>query len=84
MSFEINPNPFSEFINVNINSEKENLGELRITDLTGKIIFKQRINIQRGIQSVILTKDKFRSAGMYFISLSADETIFQSKVLLME
>ena len=82
--FSVYPNPFSEFINVNIKSEKENHGELRITDLTGKIIFKQRINIQKGTQSFILSKDKFRSAGMYFISLSADETIFQSKVLLME
>ncbi len=61
---DIYPNPTTGF--VNFTGVKGNLAELRVTDLSGQIVYKQSINPQNGADL------SFLNDGIYIIQLTAD------------
>ena len=68
----IYPNPSKDFFNVNLNNNQENLGsEIKLIDISGKILIKQKILMN--ITKINVQKLK---KGIYFILLGKESKLF--------
>ena len=64
MSWQIAPNPATDFVNVNWNDESKSVMEIELTDITGRILLHQLAeNNFAKISTASLAN------GIYFISL---------------
>lgn len=61
------PNPATELLSITFNMQLHNQTDLRITDLTGRVVWQKSIE-QQGNVSMQLSVENW-SAGMYFISI---------------
>ncbi len=73
--FRIFPNPTHTAFTLSLNDEMQN-AELKIFDVTGKIVFEEIINNQS-----LIINCKF-SAGLYFVRVTAAEKMYVKKLVL--
>jgi len=66
---EVNPNPFTDKINLKIESAIKDKATVIITDLSGRQLYQQNISIAAGNNSFELNKARQFSNGTYFISI---------------
>jgi uncharacterized repeat protein (TIGR01451 family) len=67
-SFSVYPNPAQQSFNVLINSENAGMAELKVSDITGKILISKGIAIVKGTQTITTNVNQF-APGVYFVSL---------------
>jgi hypothetical protein len=65
----IYPNPSTTLVNVIIHSPNDAIAEIRLTDLTGKVLKRQLESIGTGSNSVVLDISQFPRGG-YFIQVN--------------
>ncbi len=66
---EVNPNPFTDKINLKIESAIQDKATVIITDLSGRQLYQQNISIAAGNNSFEINKAAQFSNGTYFISI---------------
>jgi 1,4-alpha-glucan branching enzyme len=66
---EVNPNPFTDKINLKIESGINDKATVIITDLSGRKLYQQNISIGAGNNSFEISKAAQFSNGTYFISI---------------
>jgi len=71
-SIKIYPIPSSESINIELNSDKHQQLDIQIIDLSGRIIFFDKHEIIKGINSFSIEVSKF-AKGIYYLNLSSDD-----------
>ncbi len=78
--FSIFPNPASEELNIEINFLQSRNVAYSVSDLSGKIILSENINLSEG-SSFSINTDNF-SSGIYFVNLIIDERSINKKVFI--
>lgn len=80
-SLQIFPNPTADFLNVVVDLESHTNGlSLMLTDVTGKVIFR---DFQTNIQQKTMQYDiKNLSTGIYFLTLSSEKGRITKKVVV--
>ncbi len=75
------PSPFVGNIKVDISSEKTDLVNIKITDMTGKSVFSKAYNVNRGSGSIAITGLAGLSKGFYMIEVKGGEKTITRKLL---
>jgi Secretion system C-terminal sorting domain len=70
----IYPNPVKAILNVKINADKADKGEVVITDISGKIILTKMVVIAQGINLVPLNINKL-AAGAYVMKITLSDDV---------
>jgi hypothetical protein len=71
---KVYPNPAKDQLNVLFNLQNAVEAELRIIDISGKIVFRTTINNNPG-NNIVFINLSVVSSGMYYVLLIADNTI---------
>jgi endonuclease I len=77
--FSVYPNPAKEFIRLQVNINSTQQGLLTITDITGKAVLKQNVQLSQG--SVIVPLISL-SNGSYFLKIRIGEEVFTQRILV--
>jgi hypothetical protein len=75
-----NPNPFSEFTNINYYSSVSCNALFEVFDLTGSRVHERILRLDQGANSFQFNSDLLES-GLYFYSISGPEGSFKKKML---
>jgi len=67
-SFAVYPNPVKNKLTVYVNSDKENRTELSMIDITGRMLFKQPVQIQKGVNTISVNIPTLPT-GTYIVKL---------------
>lgn len=67
-SFAVYPNPVKNKLTLYVNAEKENRTELSMIDITGRMLFKQTVQIQKGVNTISVNIPTL-PAGTYVVKL---------------
>ena len=71
------PNPFSNELRLMISAVKTETANLVLTDMAGKLLLQQKINVQEGVNSITLNNLPKLSAGTYMLTtITSSERIF--------
>ena len=82
-SFSIYPNPADKTCFAVINSDAAGTAAMAITDITGKTVMSNSLNLIQGKQTVTLDVSRL-SPGMYFMTLNNSGKIETQKLVIMK
>ena len=71
LSVEISPNPFSESLNLIINSTSNEDVNIQVNSIEGKQIFSRLFKMNEGVNEVSLDETLFPNQGVYFINVES-------------
>lgn len=75
------PNPGTGDFNLNIDSKVANTYDLRVIDISGKLVFETKIDCQAGNNSIPVSIDNIVS-GSYNLVLSSDNAIVSTRLVI--
>ncbi|MEP6584032.1 MAG: T9SS type A sorting domain-containing protein [Ginsengibacter sp.] len=76
--FVVYPNPVKEKLLLDIDVEKTGKGELNITDINGRNIYKSDVTLLKGVNTIPVDVARF-SKGTYFIKIQTTDESFMKK-----
>ncbi len=76
--FILYPNPVKDRLLVDIDAEKTGRGEITITDMNGRHVYKTSVNLQQGINTIPVNVTLF-AKGTYFMKLQTMDNSFMEK-----
>lgn len=82
-SLAIYPNPANRSFNAVINANTAAAAEMNIADVTGKIMIRKTINLQKGAQTVATDISQL-SSGVYFITLNNSGKAETQKLVIIK
>jgi hypothetical protein len=82
-TFSVKPNPFSAECEYAFDSPRTGSAQVQLIDLTGRICHQETINVTRGNQTKQLRTSGL-SNGLYFLTLTIDNTQLSTRVLLLK
>ncbi|MBK7225744.1 MAG: T9SS type A sorting domain-containing protein [Saprospiraceae bacterium] len=71
LSVEISPNPFSESLNLIINSTSNEDVNIQVNSIEGKQIYSRLFKMNEGVNEVSLDEALFPNQGVYFINVES-------------
>ena len=74
------PNPAGNELTVEISVKEDGITTLLITDLLGKTIKTEELNLQKGNNIFKISLEELAS-GMYFVTLAGNKTVSQKLVV---
>jgi 1,4-alpha-glucan branching enzyme len=75
------PNPFKEVLKISVSSAAKTNANLQITDLSGRVLFQQPLQVQPGVNVYEITEAAKFAAGTYQLLLIAKEQKTSLRVL---
>lgn len=75
------PNPFNTVLNLTIDSKSNELAQIALVDLNGKVVLIDSINLIEGENQHILNTENL-SEGIYFVTVTTGNTVKTIKVVL--
>ncbi len=75
------PNPVFDVLHLNIPSKQKTGASLQITDMLGKIILQQNINLSIGENEFLFDELKNQFSGIYIIQIRSNDGFWSSKFL---
>ena len=82
MTVEVYPNPIrNNALNVNLYLLKEEALNVRIFDLTGKVVAQQTVQATKGLSKVSIDAFKKLSAGIYTVNVTSSSEVVNKKVV---
>jgi hypothetical protein len=63
------PQPANDKLNIQYYSLSEGLGTITVNDITGKMVRRETIKMNKGTQSIVLNTDQLRS-GLYLVTIT--------------
>ncbi|MFT3680963.1 MAG: T9SS type A sorting domain-containing protein [Ferruginibacter sp.] len=77
------PNPFADELNIQISSTLKTSGELLLTDLSGRGIYKRNIRLKNGANVISLSRELQRlQPGVFYLKIWTQEgNTFQKKII---
>ena len=79
-SFNIFPNPFEEFTNVNFSMETSENVELSVYNVTGKVVYNLKQGIMKSGSHSIKIDARDLKPGVYFVSLKIGDKLLTKKI----
>ncbi|MBC7867255.1 MAG: T9SS type A sorting domain-containing protein [Gloeobacteraceae cyanobacterium ES-bin-316] len=80
-SVSVTPNPFTDVLRVNISSLVKEPVTLLVTDLSGRQMHKQVLQVQAGVNLVEIAEAKKLSAGSYLLTIISQQQNSTIKIL---
>ncbi|MDC0304050.1 T9SS type A sorting domain-containing protein, partial [Flavobacteriales bacterium] len=77
----IYPNPTSYVLNVNFEMTRSSEVEIRVMDVTGKLVMTNQLNSQEGQNKVQITTSDL-PLGMYFLTMIAEDQIITKRFIV--
>jgi len=74
-------NPIRDRLSMTINSNDDQIADLRVVDLSGKIILQTRINIYKGNNNVNIPLSSSMNKGTYVVELNGERLKFGAKFM---
>ncbi len=71
--FTVSPNPFSSYININIEWNKNENTNVKVFSMAGRELVSKNVQMYKGTNYVALNELSFLPAGNYFIQLNTAE-----------
>ena len=78
---EVIPNPFTNFTNISFTNSAVGQVELNVFDLSGKRIFSQQKNMDKGFQKIRIEKIHLPSKGIYFYEIKTKNKVYSGKII---
>lgn len=75
------PNPFEQELNVQVTADKNQLIELRLTDMAGKIVFSRQQKCVPGVNLFTINEQGLTAGGTYLLRVISAEGIQVQKVV---
>ncbi|MEO5562888.1 MAG: SdrD B-like domain-containing protein, partial [Chitinophagaceae bacterium] len=75
------PNPFTSFINLQIDNNKREDAAIRIFNVTGQVVHKKSLILEKGINSILLDDMQRLPAGTYILDVRAGESSLTQKIV---
>jgi len=75
------PNPFNEQVVVTWNTQLSELLNITLTDLTGKVVLSQDVQVVSGVNQVVLTTSELTTNGVYFLKVSGASSSTYHKLI---
>jgi uncharacterized repeat protein (TIGR01451 family) len=82
-SFNIYPNPANQTFNAIITSQTAATAEMKISDITGRLMATRTITLQTGMQTVPVDVSQL-APGTYFVTLHNNGTIQTQKLVILK
>ncbi len=80
-SINIYPNPNNGQFNVNINSSAQDFYIIKVTDLTGRLVFSEEIQCQVGMNTKTINLNN-GNKGLYLISIQKGDAMITKKLFI--
>ncbi len=74
----VRPNPFSDFVDVLLESPGSGTATLKLFDVTGRLLWSKTVEVDSGRQSLPVRAVDFPARGMYFLEIGVGE---ETKIL---
>ncbi len=75
------PNPFVADIKVTVNSTREHMATIRLTNIAGQVLVSKQVMVQRGQNIVVLPELNKLQKGLYVVEFVSDDTRVVEKIL---
>lgn len=75
------PNPATSEINISLSSERDYNGELRLTDISGKTVLREKVVLTSGFNLIQRATNEF-ARGLYIIEIETTDKIIREKIEL--
>ena len=82
-TFAVYPNPASSTFNAVISSDATGKGDLKVCDITGKVLMTTAVEVQKGSQT-ITTDVTNLVPGIYFVSFTSNGQTETQKLIIMK
>ena len=79
----ISPMPASEFLNVELNSDKAEEYLVQLSDLIGTVIYTQKYQVTQGLNKLVIPLQGF-SSGYYYLILKNSAGIDKKQILILK
>lgn len=76
------PNPYMERLSVNFKAEEYNKAEVRLINMSGKIIASALATVSKGMNTIQLTNLNSKASGLYVVNLIIDGKLVSSQKVL--
>jgi hypothetical protein len=80
-SIEVFPNPTRGTISLNMKSNREIQASLKITDMNGRIVYSDLLELRPGINSEKISLSDNRD-GIYTLTINAENGVIEKKIIL--
>jgi uncharacterized repeat protein (TIGR01451 family) len=82
-SFTVFPNPAQQTFNTIINSEENGMADMKVCDITGKVLLNKTISVVKGTQTIATNVNQL-APGMYSVSLSQNGKVQTQKLAIIK
>ncbi|MEO8406390.1 MAG: T9SS type A sorting domain-containing protein, partial [Chitinophagaceae bacterium] len=79
----ISPNPFTNYINVNLNMPAGGILVMKLTDLNGQIMLQQNVHAPKGFSTQVIKERTTLARGLYLLTASFNGQLYSSRVVKM-
>jgi hypothetical protein len=80
-NFQVSPNPFSNYIQLNLQNRKNEIAIVKIYDAVGRVLITKQIQLVNGSNFVSLDGLSKLSSGTYVIQLNSSEGSMVKKII---
>ena len=80
-SFNVYPNPTSDFAVINFELNKMADVQISITDMTGKVVYSNELSNVSGVKSVSISAENMNN-GIYFVNLTSNGSNMSQKLTI--
>ncbi len=77
------PIPAKQKLNIQVQSSKTENVEIFITDISGKIIMKNKVALTTGVNSLLLNVASLKS-GLYYLKLVAPSVTSEARKIIIQ
>ena len=82
-NFSIYPNPATDMLSININNASDESSVIRLTDVTGKVIYLQQLQLKTGENYLsIPVRTMNVESGIYFLTINQNQSVTTRKVVI--
>lgn len=82
--FNNNPNPWTDFTEITYHLPEEGPTVLSIFDVSGRLVYKEERTGQKGMNSVLLSKENLQTKGVLYYELIANSAQQTRKMILLD
>jgi uncharacterized repeat protein (TIGR01451 family) len=75
------PNPFTDKVNLQVNTESKQACRILVSDLSGKILLNQSVICQAGSNSIVIDNLKELSSGIYLLQVIMEQGTITKKLI---
>jgi hypothetical protein len=76
----VNPNPFTDKLNIGLNMPKTGQVTMKLTDMTGRLIRNEAIQAPKGFSTYTMKGMEKVTAGMYILTAEFEGQVYTYKV----